>query len=137
MSIIIPVLALPDLLDVADAPAPTDGQVLTYASSLGAWAPPPPPRRGGGGGGGGVEGGGAGGGGGVWPPAAAAVGFDDANQSESFRLWMSVIDAAGEVWMIHRANEEGWGVAFGRVVGTNRVTQARPHTVLSVRITSV
>ena len=73
----------------------------------------------------------------LWAPAAIAVGFDDGDQNDALRVWISVIDAGGEAWYVQRANEEGWGVSFARIAGTNSVPQAGTYTVLGLWTTNV
>ncbi len=73
----------------------------------------------------------------IWAPAAAAVGFDDSLQNDALRVSISVIDAAGEAWSIHRENAEGWGVGYTRIAGANSVPQAGTYTVLGLWVTNV
>ena len=73
----------------------------------------------------------------IWTPAATAIGIDDSLQNDALRVWISVIDAGGEAWYVQRANEEGWGVSFTRIAGTNSVPQAGTYTVLALWVTNV
>ena len=73
----------------------------------------------------------------IWPSAAVAVGFNDANQNDSLRVSISLIDAEGEMWLVYRENAEGWGVGYTRIAGTNSVPQAGTYTVLGLWVTNV
>lgn len=105
--------------------------VLNCASAIVA------PGSGGGGGGGttfeyaGSEDGSA-----IWDDITTALGVNDGNQNDMFRLAVSVSDGT-EIWRIYRENAEGWGIGFDRVLGTNSVPQAGTYTVLGLWVTNV
>lgn len=73
----------------------------------------------------------------IWEPAVAAIGFNNANQNDSLRVSISLIDAVGEMWLVYRQNEEDWGVGYSRISGTNPRPQAGTYTVLGLWTTNV